>query len=257
MTKIFDLVNFHAAYGEQVRLLDYYYDPNENREHMAGYVPIRAHRDAFLDLARSQLPSKENKEKVFMLTGSYGTGKSHLCLMLANYFSLKPTDLEMAEFFDNWAKRDAAGANNVRNWRGDGRYLVAPCDFAEARPFEDMVLTAVQRALEWEGAEEIILDTHFKGALRQIEEWQKRQQTGQPSGVFDDFLAFLGGDDPLQELETLKANLRQNKSTAMELFQATYQNATGQRLTFRTDSLLAILKDLLSNPAFRNATRGW
>ena len=133
MTKIFDLVNFHAAYGEQVRLLDYYYDPNENREHMAGYVPIRAHRDAFLDLARSQLPSKENKEKVFMLTGSYGTGKSHLCLMLANYFSLKPTDLEMAEFFDNWAKRDAAGANNVRNWRGDGRYLVAPCDFARGQ----------------------------------------------------------------------------------------------------------------------------
>lgn len=256
MTKIFDLVNFHAAYGEQVRLLDYYYDPNENREHMAGYVPIRAHRDAFLDLARSQLPSKENKEKVFMLTGSYGTGKSHLCLMLANYFSLKPTDLEMAEFFDNWAKRDAAGANNVRNWRGDGRYLVAPCDFAEARPFEDMVLTAVQRALEWEGAAEIILDTHFKGALRQIEEWQKRQQTGQPSGVFDDFLAFLGGDDPLQELEALKTNLSQNKSTAMELFQATYQHATGQRLTFRTDSLLAILKDLLSNPGFQKRYKG-
>lgn len=256
MTKIYELVNFHAAYGEQVRLLDYYYDPNENRQHMAGYVPIRAHREAFLDLVRSQLPSKENKEKVFMLTGSYGTGKSHLCLMLANYFSLKPTDLEMAEFFDNWARRDAAGANNVRNWRGDGRYLVAPCDFAEARPFEDMVLTAIERALKWEGAEEIILDTHFRGALRQIEAWEVRQQTGQPTGVFNDFLAFLGGDDPLQELAALKANLRQNKSTAMELFQATYQHATGQRLTFRTDSLLAILKDLLANPGFQKRYKG-
>ena len=26
MTKIFDLVNFHTAYGTQVRLLDYYYN---------------------------------------------------------------------------------------------------------------------------------------------------------------------------------------------------------------------------------------
>jgi len=256
MAKIIDLVNFHTAYGDQVRLLEYYQDPDKNRDLMRGYVPIRAHREAFLELAQSQLPSKENKDRVFMLTGSYGTGKSHLCLMLANYFSLKPTALEMEDFFDNWARRDKAGADKVRNWRGDGRYLVAPCNFGEARPFEDMMLIAVQKALEKEGADEIILDTHFKGALRQIEAWEKRQQSGEPSGVFDDFLAFLGGDDPLQELETLKINLRQNKSTAIELFQETYRKATGQKLAFRTDSLLAILKDLLSGPEFQKRYKG-
>ena len=256
MTKIFDLVNFHTAYGDQVRLLEYYYDENQNRDHMRGYVPIRSHREAFLELAQSQLPSKENKEKVFMLTGSYGTGKSHLCLMLANYFSLKPTDLEMDEFFANWATRDKAGADKVRNWRGDGRYLVAPCEFGEARPFEDMVLTAIQTALEHECAQEIILETHFKGALRQLESWEQRRQAGEPSGVYDDFLAFLGGDDPQQELEELKEDLGQNKATAMDLFQATYRQATGQKLSFRTDSLLAILKDLLSNSEFQKRFNG-
>jgi len=256
MTKILDLVNFHTAYGDQVRLLEYYYNENQNREHMRGYVPIRSHRDAFLELAQSQLPSKENKEKVFMLTGSFGTGKSHLCLMLANYFSLKPTDLEMEEFFGNWATRDKAGADKVRNWRGDGRYLVAPCEFGEARPFEDMVLTAIQTALEHERAKEIILDTHFKGALRQLESWEQREQAGAPSGVFNDFLAFLGGDDPRQELENLKENLGRNKTTAMELFQETYRQATGQKLSFRTDSLLAILKDLLSNSEFQKRYKG-
>ena len=256
MTKILDLVNFHTAYGDQVRLLEYYYDENQNREHMRGYRPIRSHREAFLELAQSQLPSKENREKVFMLTGSFGTGKSHLCLMLANYFSLKPTDLEMDEFFANWATRDEAGADKVRNWRGDGRYLVAPCEFGEARPFEDMVLTAIQTALEHERAQEVILNTHFKGALRQLESWEQRQQAGEPSGVFDDFLAFLGGDDPRQELKALKENLRQNKTTAMELFQETYRQATGQKLSFRTDSLLAILKDLLSNSEFQKRYKG-
>ena len=256
MTRIFDLVNFHTAYGDQVRLLDYYYDEIQNREHMRGYRPIVSHREAFLELAQSQLPSTENKGKVFMLTGSFGTGKSHLCLMLANYFSLKPTDLEMEEFFDNWARRDEAGSQQVRNWRGDGRYLVAPCEFGEARPFEDMVLTAIQTALEHEGADEIILDTHFKGALRQVEAWEQREESGEPSGVFDDFLAFLGGDDPRRELEAMQDNLRQNRSAAMDLFQATYKQATGQKLSFRTDSLLAILNDLLANPQFQKRYKG-
>jgi len=258
MTKIADLVNFHTAYGDQVRLVAYYYNetsPSDNIEHMRGYMPIRSHREAFLRLAQAQLPSKENKEKVFMLTGSIGTGKSHLCLMLANYFSLKPTEPEMQEFFDNWARRDPAGAEKIRSWRG-GRYLVAPCDFGKVRPFEDMILTAVQRALEYEGADEIILNTHFKGALRQIQAWEQRQQAGEPSGVFDDFLAFLGGDDPHQELDTLKTRLQQNESAAMELFQDTYCKATGQRLTLRTDSLLAILEDLLSSLEFQKRYKG-
>lgn len=259
MTKIFDLVNFHTAYGDQVRLVAYFYNevnPNDNVEHMRGYVPIRSHREAFMQLAQAQLPSAENKEKVFMLTGSFGTGKSHLCLMMANYFSLKPTDPEMEEFFDNWGKRDKVGSEKVRNWRGDGRYLVAPCNFLQTGSFEEILLNAIQTALEYEGAQEIILNTHFKGALRQIEAWEQRQQAGEPSGVFEDFLAYLGGDDPVQELETLKQGLEQNKSTAIDLFQTTYEKATGQRLAFRTDNLLAILKDLLSSKEFQKRYKG-
>lgn len=259
MTKIYELINFHAGYGEQVRLVASFYNennPNDNAEHIHGYVPISSHRQAFMDLAQAQLPSAENKGKVFMLTGSYGTGKSHLCLMLANYFSLKQTDSTMREFFENWGKRDQAGAEKVRNWRGGGRYLVVPCDFMTSGAFEDIVLNAVQTALEYEGAKEIILDTHFKGALRQIEIWERRQHIGEPSGAFMDFLAFLSDDEPLDELEILKQNLRENKSTAVELFQSTFEKATGQRLTFRTDNLLAILKDLLSNAEFQKRYKG-
>lgn len=256
MPKIIDLVEFHAGYGAQVRLLDYYYDRDLNSKHMAGYVPISSHRAAFLALARAQLPDPKNKEKVFMLTGSYGTGKSHLCLMLANYFSLKPTDYEMEQFFANWAKRDKNGAKNIQNWRGSGRYLVAPCDFGEARPFEDMLLSAIERALEEEGANDVMLDTHFKGALRRIEEWEKRKATGEPSGAFDDFVAYLGGDDPTEQLAILKAGLRQNKSASMDVFQQTFERATGQKLTLRSDSLLAILKDLLATPQFQKRYKG-
>lgn len=259
MTRIFDLVNFHTAYGDQVRLEAYYYNEansDDNLAHMRGYVPIRSHREAFLQLAQSQLPSAENKEKVFMLTGSYGTGKSHLCLMLANYFSLKATDAEMQEFFRNWAKRDAAGAEKVRNWRGDGRYLVAPCNFLGTGSFEEVLLNAVEKALEYEGAQDIVLNNHFKGALRQLEAWEARLQAGEPRGVFDDFLTYLGGDHPQQELDTLKRNLEQYKPAAMEQFQDTYWKATGQRLAFRVGDLLTSMKDLLSSAEFQKRYRG-
>lgn len=256
MTKIFDLVNFHAAYGEQVRLLDYYYDESENREHMHGYVPIRSHRDAFITLAQSQLSSRENKEKVFMLTGSYGTGKSHLCLMLANYFSSKPTDSEMVAFFDNWAKRDVEGAEKIRNWRGDGRYLVAPCDFGKAQMFDEMLINALDRALKNEGAEKIILDTQFKAAINWIEEYEHDEQLGQMVGTFNDFVTYLGGDEPRQTLEQLKSNLLLNKNSAMVEFQEAYQKATKTRMQFKNDSLLEVLKDLLSNQEFKKRYKG-
>jgi hypothetical protein len=256
MTKIFDLVNFHTAYGDQVRLLDYYYNDNDNREHMRGYVPIRSHREAFIALAQSQLPNKENKEKVFMLTGSYGTGKSHLCLMLANYFSSKPTDPEMVSFFENWAKRDPDGSENIRNMRGNGRYLVAPCDFGEAKLFDEMLISALEKALNNEGAENIVLDTQFKGALSWIEEYEQDEQTGQPVGTFSDFLTHLGGDDPRQALEQLKTNLSLNLNSAMDQFQEAYQKATKSKMQFKNDSLLDILKDLLSNHDFQKRYKG-
>lgn len=256
MTKIFDLVNFHTAYGDQVRLLDYYYDDTQNKEHMHGYVPIRSHREAFITLAQSQLPSRENKEKVFMLTGSYGTGKSHLCLMLANYFSSKSTDLEMVAFFENWAKRDTEGAEKIRNWRGDGRYLVAPCEFGENKEFDEMLINALDRALENDGAEKIILDTQFKAALNWIEEYERDEQVGQRVGTFNDFITYLGGDEPRQTLELLKSNLYLNKNSAMNEFQDAYQKATKTKMQFKNDSLLDILRDLLSNQEFKKRYKG-
>lgn len=256
MTKIFDLVNFHTAYGDQVRLLDYYYNDNENRDHIRGYVPIRSHREAFISLAQAQLPSKENKEKVFMLTGSYGTGKSHLCLMLANYFSSKQTDPEMLAFFDNWAKRDRTGSEKIRNMRGDGRYLVAPCDFGEAKLFDEMLISALEKALQDEGAESIVLDTQFKGALNWIEEYERDERAGNLVGTFNDFLSHLGGDDPRETLIQLKSNLQKNQNIAMDQFQDAYQKATKSKMKFTNDSLLDILKDLLANHDFQKRYKG-
>ena len=68
--------------------------------------------------------------------------------MLANYFSSKQP-IWRWQLFDNWAKRDAL-VPKIRNMRGDG-HLVAPCDFGEAKLFDEMLISALEKALQNEG----------------------------------------------------------------------------------------------------------
>ena len=143
----------------------------------------------------------------------------------------------MQSLFANWAKRDPDGAQLVKNIRGDGRYLVAICEFGTGKPFEDMVLSSIEEALQVEGAEDVVLNTHFKGVLRQIEEWEKRRKEGAPAGAYDDFIRFLDEDDGESSLKKLKKDLEQNSSKAMERFQAAYQKTIGQRFNMHNDNI--------------------
>jgi len=45
-----------------------------------------------------------NDKKFYLLSGSYGTGKSHLCLMTANVLSRSSGDPEIAGFYENYDK---------------------------------------------------------------------------------------------------------------------------------------------------------
>ncbi len=116
MTRISELVTIHSGYAQYVNLAQTFSDPTENRGRMEQYMPVKSHREAFTRIARALYPIDE---RVYLLTGSYGTGKSHLCLMLANYLALKSDDPEMQAFFSNWAKRDPEGAERLRSLRSE------------------------------------------------------------------------------------------------------------------------------------------
>ena len=184
MPKISEIVTIHSGYAQYVNLVQTFNDPTENRGRMEHYMPIKSHREAFTRLSRALYPLDN---RVYFLTGSYGTGKSHLCLMLANYLSLKPGDVEMVRFFDNWRLRDREGAERLQNLRGEGRYLIALCEYGGSDDFDSMVLRAIQAAINREELREAWLDTHYQEAVRQINRWEARARAGQASGTFNDF----------------------------------------------------------------------
>ena len=80
--RISEVVDVQGGYAEYVDLELELFDDTRNTTRMARYRPIAYHRKAFEQLARSLNISDK---RCYLLTGSYGTGKSHLCLMFANY----------------------------------------------------------------------------------------------------------------------------------------------------------------------------
>ena len=254
MTKIEALVDIKTGYARYVNLVQTFDDSTENRARMEQYMPVASHRLAFERLTRALYPKDG---RVYLLTGSYGTGKSHLCLMLSNYLSLKPGDPEMAAFFENWARRDAAGAEKVRNLRGEGRYMVALCEYGVGDDFDSMVLRAVARACEREGVEEVWLDTEYHEAIRQLERWEVQAQAGRAtSAVFRAFQDELQRLYPEWTLEGLKGDLAGYSQEARAIFKELYRAVVGNDFSYSKDNLVQILADFLDNSAFQARYKG-
>ncbi len=149
MSRIADVVKLKSGYANFVELKSAFEAAQENADRMAMYRPTKAHRVAFERICRGLY--QPNDKKFYLLSGSYGTGKSHLCLMTANVLSRSSGDPEIAGFHENYAKLDPEKGKLLKNIRKDGQYLVAICDYHSGRHFEDVVMKAVFDACEAKG----------------------------------------------------------------------------------------------------------
>lgn len=136
MAKIRELIQINSGYTSYVDLNEefFYYNEEKNLGRMERYMPIRAHRLAFEKIANAINPKDR---RFYFLSGSYGTGKSHLCLMLGNYFARQSNSLEMETFFRNYATAqqqvllkpgetlDERPASSLQAARKTGKFLVA------------------------------------------------------------------------------------------------------------------------------------
>jgi len=252
MTKIKEIVEIHSGYASAVDVRTEFLDPEKNYERITRYVPIKSHRDAIERIARALLPKDK---RFYFLTGNYGTGKSHLCLMVANLFSNKSNSSELEGFFGNYAKVDESKAKELRALRKEGRYLVALCDFGNKDDFEEVVLQAIAKACE---REEVIyfMDTHFKEALRKIESWKESGKQRKRLPLLSAFTQELQEKHPEYTLKKLTENLQDYREEAMVIFKEVYRSILDTEFTYEKGNLIEILKDMLSNPKFKEKYAG-
>ncbi len=259
MTKIKEIIKITGGYTDVIDLTNHYSDPKINAELMARYKPIKAHREAFGKL--SEALDQQNK-RFYFLSGSFGTGKSHLSLMAANYFSRESSTLEMKTFFDNYrqAQKDVQlkpgeslnekSADDLIAKRKHGKYLVAICRYGLNLEFEGTILRAVDEALKESGLE---LDTHFKEAIRKIDEWEKKKNDKR---FYGDLEKELSKNYPELTIQSLTKGLKEAKEDSFQIFKELYKEVTSADFVFDKDNLQNILKDILTNENFKEKFKG-
>jgi hypothetical protein len=254
MAKISDVVKLKSGYANFVELKSAFEASQENADRMAMYRPTKSHRVAFERIFRGL--AQPNDKKFYLLSGSYGTGKSHLCLMTANILSRSSGDPEIAGFYDNYNKLDSEKAAVLKNLRKDGQYLVAICDYHSGRNFEDEVMKAVFDACKTKGLNTGV-ETEFDEAERQLEEWEKKGDKGSIRNFYHDFSKALELVAPGISVAQLRTRLKEYDSDAFDKFGAAFKEMLGGvEFQAQAGNLIPILKNLLRSKAFKDRFKG-
>ncbi|MFA4987863.1 MAG: hypothetical protein WC712_14895, partial [Candidatus Brocadiia bacterium] len=254
MAKIKDVVTLKSGYANFVELKSAFEETRENTDRMAMYRPTKAHRRAFERICRGLFQPTD--KKFYLLSGSYGTGKSHLCLMAANVLSRSSGDPAIAGFYDNYVKLDSEAAKRLNNIRKDGQYLVAICDYHSGQRFEDVVMKAIFEACAAQGLDAQV-DTEYDEAERQLESWAAQGNTGGIRNFYHDFTVALESVSPELSVEQLRTGLKAYDSNLMEKFRVSFQKMMGGiEFQAKSGNLIPIISKLIKSVEFKKRFKG-
>lgn len=253
MNKISEIITIKSGMASYVDLRIELFDLDACSKRMASYKPIKSHRDVFERVSKVLNPKDR---RCYLLTGTYGTGKSHLCLMLANYFMHQSDVPELREFFKSYSEEDENRAKVLSLKRSKGRYLVAIPELAGKGDFEELVLRSIDEALkreEFEGD----LDSHYQEAIRKINTWKEKGKSGETRINFYDLLCeelkdkFSGWT-----IDKLVKGLKEYNHDALQVFRQIHKNITTTEFTYSKDNLVNIITAINSTKKFQEHFKG-
>ncbi|WP_425060961.1 hypothetical protein SCACP_17260 [Sporomusa carbonis] len=253
MTAIKEIVKIQGGYSAQVKLKEEFENRSQNIERMSHYKPIQAHRKAFEIMAEGIY--KKDSKRCFILSGSYGTGKSHLCLMTANYLE-SPSDMpEMEQFFRNYAEAEeeeqVKKADLLKNIRKAGRYLVCICDYGLESSFETIILRSIKDALEREGINIEELDSHYLQALKKLELWEDKHPH-----FYSEFEQCLENNYPTWTMAKFRKGLNDCSKEAIEIFKKLHKDITTADFDYEKDNLVDIIKQMANSKVIKEKFKG-
>jgi hypothetical protein len=253
MAKIKELLRIQSSYSAQVDLKRDFTDRNLKDERMSNYKPIKAHRKAFEVIAEGAYD--KTSKRCFVLSGSYGTGKSHLLLMAASYFESQSDTKEMAEFFINYSESEEneqeKKAEILKKVRKERRYLVCICNFG-AINFETYILRALKDALEREGINDQEMDSYYLQAINKINEWKSSEDTY----FYDRLEKLLESKHQNWTVNKLILELSEYNKEAVEVFKDIHKKITTSDFEYEKDNYVQIIEQLAKSKAIKDKFAG-
>lgn len=169
---ISSVISISPAFATEVHLKRDFTNLQENIEKLRGYVPTSLSRKALQGILEGLHPA--SRKRVHLITGSYGAGKSHFGLVLANIVSKSLEDPDIVPFFEKFGDRDPNGLKYVQTVRKSTKpYLVVlPEPHWDPEGFHHSLIIALSEALEREKIQ-FRPPSHFDAALNCIQNWKQ------------------------------------------------------------------------------------
>lgn len=256
MAKISEVLDIQRSYSEQVELRSEYFDVDTRVDRMAHYKPIRAHRVAFEKIAEGIW--KQNNKRSYVLSGSFGTGKSHLLMMAASYFSTPSTTPEMQQFFSNYEvaeqeeKVENPKATQLKNMRKEGQFLISICDYASTE-FETNILRAIRETLDNQELDLDTMETAYRQAIDKIKEWQNSGNTY----FIDELERILEAEGSSYSVDSLISDMEEYEVDALEKFKLLHKQITSADFQYAKDNYVEVISQLTKLEAIKKNYKGW
>lgn len=141
-----------------------------DKEKIKNFIPTTTAIDIMEDLILSTANTSTDRARI--LIGAYGKGKSHIILVLLSLLSGK----EPEQFHDLLLKiKDYNNDlyNYALNYIKSGTKLLPVIIQGSNTSLAQSFLVAMQQALEAEGLDNIMPETHFKSAIERINVWKE------------------------------------------------------------------------------------
>lgn len=270
MRKISEIVKINSVLGSEVNLVEELFDKEKNALRMANYMPTKGHRDAFSKIIRGLYDEKD--KRAYVLNGSYGTGKSNLLLMIANYLMNNSNSQDMERFFENYFAReidekiDDVTPNreeilqkikqNISHLKiirtTDKPHFIVLCKYDVSGDFTEILLRAIKEAFERESISTDNLDSIYREAIRKIAQWESAKNE---ADFHDKLHSELEKSN--RTIEGFKKKLENIDGETLKEFKDIYKRLTLSDFTYDKDNLTDIIRETAKSNVFKEKYSGF
>lgn len=172
-----EVVKIRGGLVRAVKIIEDLFDDQLNRRKLESYYPNRSARDALYSISEGLRPT--STRRVHLVSGTYGSGKSHFGLVVANYLTLNSQSEELKMIFYRIKEKDAHRGSEIFDIRNtNSPYLVVLLEGYDPDGVEHAFLSALRDALSDSrraNLSEDVLKTSRHSALNKIKEWEEKK----------------------------------------------------------------------------------
>ncbi len=246
--KLSDFIHISPGFKAAVNLKN----DRDNLQKVAGFIPTEVAREIILDMAKKLHPTSDLRSRIIM--GTYGTGKSHLALVLLNFLVHSLETPELQTVID---KLDPDTKEVLIKYRGQvpEKFLIVNL-YGDEGDIADSLMMGLQQALEAEGLEYLLPDSAFDAALSRIQDLEQN---------YSDNFAILKAEIEQHgmSIDELKTRLREYQKNAFDLFRSIHPAfSAGGRFEYTTmlsptEFYNSVIKELKEKHGFAGIAVFW